>query len=239
VDDWAQLPPERWPRGSLLALAPAPTARQLLALGSRRVYRNGEALLTEGAGDRRVLLVLSGCVKLHATTRSGRLTLLAIRVGGDLLGEQSVLNDEPRSATAVSVGRTLVREVPGTDFLRVLRSDPEAGIALSRYLSVKLRRATRYRVDIGGNPVVARLAAVLCELAEGHGRTESSGIRVDALVTQPELAAIVSTTVPTLERAMKRLRELGLITTGYRSLIIKDLPALTAIAEDPETALPR
>ncbi|MFC5761011.1 helix-turn-helix domain-containing protein [Actinacidiphila bryophytorum] len=64
-------------------------------------------------------------------------------------------------------------------------------------------------------------------------------MRVEGLVTQPEPAAIVSTTVPTLERAMKRLRELGLISTGYRSLIIRDLPALSAVAEDPEGALGR
>lgn len=53
-------------------------------------------------------------------------------------------------------------------------------------------------------------------------------------MTQPELAAIVSTTVPTPERAMKRLRDLGLISAGYRSLVIKDLDGLVARAEDPE-----
>ncbi|WP_369393326.1 Crp/Fnr family transcriptional regulator [Streptomyces sp. CG1] len=219
---------------SLLALAPAATAQELLNLGSRRAYRNGETLLGEGSPDHHVLLIVNGCVKVHGTTRAGRPTLLAIRVGGDLLGEQAALDGGPRSATAAADGRTVVREIAGPEFLRLLKADPEAGIALSRYLSIKLRRTTRYRVDIGGSPVLTRLAAALCELADGHGRRVPEGVLVDALVGQPELAAIVSTTMPTLERAMKRLRDRGVISTGYRSLIVKDLAALTAIAENPE-----
>lgn len=180
-----------------------------------------------------MVLILHGCVKVLGATRSGRPTLLAIRSGGDLLGEQAALDGGPRSATAVSVGSTIVREIAAAEFLRLLRTDSEAGIGVSRYLSVKLRRATRYRVDLGGNPVVTRLAVVLCELADRHGRAVPEGLRINTVGSQSQLAAAVGTTVPTLERALRRLRDAGVIGTGYRTVVVKDAAALSAIAESP------
>ena len=49
-------------------------------------------------------------------------------------------------------------------------------------------------------------------------------------LTQPELASLSSVAEPTVQKALRRLRESGVIVTGYRSLTIQDFSRLNELA---------
>lgn len=227
------MPPAPWPSVSLLGALPRETGRALLSLGTPRTYGPGSTLMNEGDRTTHVVLVLDGCVKVMGTTAGGRPSLLAIRAGGDLVGEQAALDGGNRSATVVSASHARTRDIGQREFLGFLHTCPGAALVLSQYVSAKLRRSTRYRVDLGGSPVLARLCRVLLELADSHGRRVPDGLLIGLPLTQPELAALVGAAVPSLERAIRLLRDEGVLTTGYRRLVLHDSEALNRRLGEP------
>jgi CRP-like cAMP-binding protein len=203
---------------------------ELLALGNPREYLPESVLMLEGDSTTEVMALVDGWVKVLGSTEDGGHALLSLRIGGDLVGEQAALDNSPRSATVISAGVTIVQVIGQQDFLRFLDRRPDAGVAVSRALSGKLRWATRRRVDFSGLPVMTRLARVLGELGRLYGRPGGDGIEFRYTLTQPELAAMVGASEPSVHKALRQLRQDGIVVTGYRQVVITDPEALDAIA---------
>ncbi|WP_406117982.1 cyclic nucleotide-binding domain-containing protein [Streptomyces sp. NBC_00989] len=67
-------------------------------------FESGAVLLSGGAQDRHVLLLLSGFAKVTATVENGGMSLLAVRVGGDTVGEAAAMDGVPCSAAVAACG---------------------------------------------------------------------------------------------------------------------------------------
>jgi CRP-like cAMP-binding protein len=184
----------------------------------------------EGDLSTSVIVLIDGWVKVIGATEEGGQALLALRSSGDLVGEQAALEGQPRSASVVSAGATVGREVRQGDFLHLLDERPDLTMAVTRALSAKLRWSTRRRVDFSGLPVTVRLARVLNELVRLDGKRTLEGLELRYGLTQPELAAMVGASEPSVHRALRGLRDDGVLETGYRKLIVTNLTALEAIA---------
>ena len=202
----------------------------LLSLGMLREYSTGSRLFMEGGTSKHVIALRAGWVKVVADTEEGGQALLALCSRGDLVGEQAALENEPRSATVISAIQVMAYVIPQGTFLQYLTDHPDAHLAVTRALSTKLRWATRRRVDFSGSPVHVRLARVLSELARKNSRSTSAGIELGYALTQPEIAAMVGVSEPSVQRALRKLRDIGALNTGYRRIIIRDMSALKRIA---------
>jgi CRP-like cAMP-binding protein len=190
--------------------------------------------MREGKKSTHVVLLLDACVKVTAIGDEGHLALLAIRVGGDIVGELSSLDERPRSATITTAGPAVVRLITQAEFHAFLSDYPDAALALSRSVGAKLRSATKRRVDFGGSEAKVRLARVLAELASSYGEHDPAGVRIGVNLTQPEWAALVGAAEPTVHKCLADLRRSGVLSTGYRRLIVRDLAALRLIAGLPQ-----
>jgi CRP/FNR family transcriptional regulator, cyclic AMP receptor protein len=219
-----------WPGRTVLGRLPANSLAALLAAGTLRQYPAGSALLMEGDSSTGVFLLIDGWVKVTGTTEEGGLALLALRSRGDLVGEQAALDNKPRSATVTSAGVTVAREIHQSEFLRLLAEYSDVSMAVTHALSAKLRWATRRRIDFSGLSANVRLARVLSELAQLDSRQTTQGLELGYELTQPELAAMVGASEPSVHRALRQLRAAGAVETGYRRIIIRDLPMLDEIA---------
>jgi CRP-like cAMP-binding protein len=206
------------------------TREELLSLGTSREFLPDSVLMLEGDKGTDVMALIDGWVKVVGSTEEGGHALLSLRVGGDLVGEQAALDGQPRSATVISAGVTAAQVVSQREFLRFLERNPDASVAVSRALSGELRWATRRRIDFSGLSVLARLARVLSELGRLYGKPTPDGIEFQYLLTQPELAAMVGASEPSVHKALRQLRGDGVVVTGYRRVVIADPEALDAIA---------
>ncbi|MCK9902739.1 transcriptional regulator [Parafrankia colletiae] len=224
-----------WPAKSLLGRLPEPIRTEFVALGAYREFTSDEVLLREGEETNFVVLLLSGWVKVTASTENGGFALLAIRHGGDLVGEQAGLDGEPRSATVTAAGAVLAKVIALETFLDFLRRAPEANTPVLQSVSAKLRNSTRRRVEFGGCTVAMRLARVVCELEHAYGAdaTDGTGRRVQISLTQPELAGLVGAAEPTVHKVLRELRQQGVVDTRYRAIVIRDVDALYTAAGIP------
>jgi CRP/FNR family transcriptional regulator, cyclic AMP receptor protein len=220
-------PYPEWGPGTFLAQLAPELVAEMVALGVRRRFEAGQALMHEGDRGTHVELLLIGFVKVTTTD-----TLLAIRMPGDLLGETAVLTGAPRNATVTACGRVVSVVLARPAFEGFIRRRPEAMRLVTASVVGQLQFANRRRTDFGAFPAHIRLARVLVEIAEGCGRPRpDGGVELGVTLSQPELATMIGIAQATVQKAMQELRAHGLIETGYRRLVVCDLPALRTLCD--------
>jgi CRP-like cAMP-binding protein len=203
---------------------------RLLALGTKHQYLKGSVLMREGDRSRHVFVLLDGVVKVTGESPDGRMALLAIRMGGDLVGEFEALDDEPRSSTVTTCGAVVGLLLSQADFLAALRRDSHLQLMVTRSILAKLRASDARRVEFAGNDAQTRLARVLRDLAQRYGNRSGDRVAIQAPVTQAELASLTSVAETTVQKALRRLRVSGIIATGRGSVDILDVNALERVA---------
>jgi CRP-like cAMP-binding protein len=142
-----------------------------------------------------------------------------------VLGELSVLDGEPRSATAVAVGKVEAIVVSGSVLARAL-DDVDAARELIRVLAARLRDADRKRLEFAAVDTLGRVAWRLHELSERFGQETNEGISVELPLSQEQLAGWCGASREATVKALTSLRSLGCISTGRRHVVIRDPEAL-------------
>jgi CRP/FNR family cyclic AMP-dependent transcriptional regulator len=219
-----------WPPGSLLAELPDAARDRLFGIGALRAYPHpGEVLIREGDSTSSVFLLLSGLVKVTGRTEGGD-ALLAIRVGGDFVGELSALDGRKRLATVTTASPVGARVVGRAEFNGFLGRNPDIALAVTRGIADKLRSATARRIDFTSCAVGTRFARVLLELAERYGEQAGTSRIIRCPLTQTELATLVGAAEPSVHRVLRRLRTGAVVATGYRQTTVLDMAALRRLA---------
>ncbi|HLR58001.1 MAG TPA: Crp/Fnr family transcriptional regulator [Beutenbergiaceae bacterium] len=189
-------------------------------------YRRGEEIFREGTPGDRLYVIGAGKVKLGHTAPDGREHLLAILGPGEILGEVSLYDPGPRTATATALAKTVVVELQHTDLLRVLDARPEISQHLLRSLAIRLRRTNDKVSDLIFSDVPGRVARSLLELGARFGQQTERGLRVTHDLTQEELAQLVGATRETVNKALAEFSSRGWLQLDGRSVILLDIPKL-------------
>jgi CRP-like cAMP-binding protein len=226
--------PELWPPSSLMHTLARRDQLDLAALGTTRLYQDKEILILEGERGDEVFLILDGFVKVTAVRDGGPDTVLAIRPRGEMVGEFAVLDRRPRAATVTACGPVVAVRISRKRFLAFFRSTPDAAVEITSSVVRKLRSATDRRIDQRTHTASAKLARVLHELAVDYGRERPDGVRIELSLTQVELGALAGVAESTAEAILARWRRAGVIGTGYRRVVVRDLRALKALGEHGE-----
>lgn len=206
--------------------------RTLEASGRSRRFRARQRLFREGEPGDHVLAIRSGRVKVSVQTRSGREILLAVKEPGDLVGELSVIDGRPRSATAVALEPVDALLVPAPAFAEFVEGHPRIAVRLLRTLAAQIRDADRRSVDRDTGDITCRVARRLVDLAERLGEHRGSGLEITLALSQDDLAAWVGATREATSRALGRLRAEGWLTTGRQRIVLTDLAALRLRARE-------
>nr|WP_062340463.1 Crp/Fnr family transcriptional regulator [Herbidospora sakaeratensis] len=192
--------------------------------GRTRTWGRGEIVFTQGDPSTWVLLVLSGKVKISAASESGTDVVLAVRGPGAVVGEMASIDGEPRSATV-----TAVEPVEGLairDFAGFLRENGRVAVLIMRTVTERLRDADRKRIEYGVLDTAVRVANRLVELAERYGEPVPGGVSLELPLSQDELASWVGSSREAVNKALRGLRDRGLIETGRRRVLINDMDGL-------------
>jgi CRP/FNR family cyclic AMP-dependent transcriptional regulator len=193
--------------------------------GQLRRFRRGHTLFTEGDRAERVFLIERGWVLISCASPEGREIVLGLRGRGDIIGELSTLDGEPRSATALAVDDVDATVASGATLTRALK-DAGAARELIGVLAIRLRDADRKRLEFAVLDTLGRVAARLLELSDGFGQEIGNEISIDLPLSQEQLASWCGASREATVKALATLRSLSCISTGRQSLVIHDIAAL-------------
>lgn len=190
----------------------------------------GVVLFNEGDASSRVMLLLSGRVKVSTFSADGRETVLGYRGAGDVLGELSAIDGQPHVATVTVVDPVEALAVSAERFVATLESEADVAVALLRLLVDRLRDADRTRADYTVLDVLGRTARRLVELADRYGLESGTGLLIELPISQRELAGWVGSSREAVNKALAQLVDRNLIRADRRHFTVLDLDGLRRLS---------
>ena len=196
-----------------------------------RRFRRGEVLFHEGDPGDSLFVVASGAVKVVVPSEDGEEAILATLRRGDFLGELALLDGAPRSASAVALEATEALALPRDQFLALVATEPAIRDALMASLAGELRRLTTHVAELHFLDLTGRLAARLARLAEEHGdRLPDGSVRLDAPLTQSDLAAMIGATRQSVNKLLGEFEADGLLKMERDVIVVPNLDRLARAA---------
>jgi CRP/FNR family cyclic AMP-dependent transcriptional regulator len=202
---------ERLPQPLLDAIAPHGVVRSFPAQA---------ILINEGDATDSLYIVLSGRVKVYASSEDGRELVLSEYGPGSYFGELS-LDGERRSASIKAIEACTCRVIQGAQLRRFLEAHPDFAMHLNRKLIRMVRRLTEQLSSIALQDVYGRVVRVLTELSEPVG--EERVLRHK--LTQQDIADRIGCSREMVNRVMKALTAGGYVAQrDGRLAILRKLP---------------
>ncbi len=193
-------------------------------------YPSGAVLFVEGQAPRGVYMMCKGRVKLTMTSLEGKTVIVRIAAAGELLGLHSALSGDPFEVTAETLEPCQVNFIRREDFTKLMRNNHEACVNAMTQLSNFYRGACQQiRYLALTHSATEKLARFLLESAS-KGQETKLGVRFNLSLTHEEIAQIIGISRETVTRALTEMRNKMLITTNGPSVVIRNRPALEAMA---------
>ena len=159
----------------------------------------------------------------------GEEATLAILGPGECIGDLSMLDGRPRSASAIASQATKTLIVTRDHFRSWLLERPRAALVLLETLSLRVRRTDEALADMAFLDLPHRLIKRLVELANNHPEVHAAGKHsVKLKVTQSELASMLGVSRESVNKQLNTLAKNGSISLGRGSITVKDTRALQA-----------
>lgn len=203
---------------------------------SERRFSRGEMIFTPGDPDEQLYFVLSGTVRVYKTYGDFKEATVALLKDNGIFGKldlaQSGAQDE--FAEAATEARVSVVRKPAVSWL--IKRQPELSLSLFSAFSNRLRQSDELIVTLLHREVSSRLAAMLLNLGERHGRRDQNEVTIDLRLTHMELANMIASTREAVSKAMTELQRERVIEVRNRRIVILDRRALAERADSRTAA---
>jgi CRP/FNR family transcriptional regulator, cyclic AMP receptor protein len=186
----------------------------------KRRFKRGELIVEQGKKSNALFIILTGRARVLTTDTRGREVILANLAPGDYIGEMSLIDNEPHSASVRAEVQTDVLMLGRVEFARCLPENTSMAYAVMKGLVQRLRHADRKIESLALMDVYGRVARALIEAAEPDADGQAV---IRDKVSRQDLAKMVGASREMVSRVMKDLEERGYIETlDNNSVLIKE-----------------
>ncbi len=186
----------------------------------------GDILFNEGDQGDRLYVITEGKIKLGRSSTDGRENLLAVLGPSEMLGELSLFDPGPRTATATAVAETQLIGLGNEQLVSLLGNHPRIAGTLLAALARRLRRTNENLADLVFTDVPGRVAKALLDLSKRFGRPVEEGVMVAHDLTQEELAQLVGASRETVNKALADFAGRGWLRLEARAVLLVDVERL-------------
>ena len=191
----------------------------------------GRVFYAPGDKSEALFLLKRGKVRIYKATPEGWEFTLAVVEAGTMFGEMSLTAQRMREAYAEATEPSDICVLRREDLERLVRSNPDVGLAMMRVLGERLRACEERLEDIGLKAVPARLASLVLQLVDNEGVMTSEGASVPTHYTHRQLAGMVGSSRESVTRAFTTLRRTGAVELKDRHIHVADFEALKNAAK--------
>lgn len=180
--------------------------------------RRGEMLFRQGDAPGGLYALVRGGMKMSTLREDGKEAILAVLEAGTWFGEISLIDRQPRTHDATSIGQSDVLVLPAAVFERLM-ARAEFAQAVAAMLATRIRLLFSIVEDATLRSTRSRVVRRLLLLARG-GLSTATGLRPRVPVSQEALAMMLGITRQTLSKELKLLVARQAIRLGYRYIEI-------------------
>ncbi|HEY1263339.1 MAG TPA: Crp/Fnr family transcriptional regulator [Terriglobales bacterium] len=208
------------------------TLKAFSAASYPTTYPGSALLFVEGQSPRGAYVLCSGKVKLSATSRDGKVLILKVAEPGEVLGLSAVITGEPHEVTAETSGPCQINFIDRESLLRLMERSGEIGLRSAQALGREFQAMHRDVHELVlARSAAGKLARLLLswsqEIQRERGKDE---VRIRSTVTHEEMAQMIGASRETVTRLLNDLKKKELIRLEGSTLVIRNRPALEALA---------
>jgi CRP/FNR family transcriptional regulator, nitrogen oxide reductase regulator len=240
--EWSRLsnpatkPPFRKTRSLLLQQAPIFAGLPLVGYAEiasaahTLLFRKSEPIFRHGDRAQAVLVLASGKAKITQFSRCGKEVILRVDGPGDILTAPGKAGGGTHSHNAHSLEACQVLVWQRSIFEDFEKRFPKIRSNAIAILNERLRLLETSFLELATEPVTQRLAGILLRLLEDRSVQEAFVARID--LTNEHLAQMIGTTLFTVNRLLSEWEKRGIVATQRKTVLIRNIPALRAVAEE-------
>jgi len=204
--------------------------RSLDVASHHSILPAGALLFVEGQTPRGIFILCSGKVKLSTTSKEGKVLILKQAEAGEALGLSATISGMNYEMTAETATPCQLNFINRTSVMNLLQCESEVGVHAAQWLSRDFQSAYRDIHDLVlSRSSAGKLAKLLLSCAPAEVQ-QSEEFRLRSTMTHEEMAQRIGSSRETVTRLLSDLKKKRLIRLEGAILVIRDRPALEALA---------
>lgn len=198
---------------------------------SKTTYKikKGEAIFEEGEVTNGVFCIKDGVGKLSKLSANGKDQIVKLVQSGELLGQRSMISNEPANLSAKAVADMEVCFIPKAEILHFFNNNNQFSMNLMQSVCEDLKESENNKIALVQKTVKQRLAETLLQLHDTFGENADKTLKVQ--LTREELAGIIGTATESCIRLLSDFNKLNLIELVGKKIMLKDIKALKKMSE--------
>jgi len=197
---------------------------QLANSKSTQVIKKGEAIIEEGEVINGVFCIKDGIGKLSKLSANGRDQIVKLVKSGELLGQRSMISNEPANLSATAIADMEVCFIPKSEIIQFFNNNNQFSMNLMQSVCDDLKHADEHTVDMVQKTVKERLAEKLLYLSDTFGVNADQSLKVQ--LSREELAGMIGTATESCIRLLSEFKKSGLIELKGKLIFLKDIKGL-------------
>ena len=202
----------------LFASFPDEQLRMVATMVARRSATRATTIMAGGDAIDSLYIVLSGRLKVMMSDSDGKEVILSILGPGEFFGEMGLIDDEPRSASVVTLEPCELLSIAKRDFRKCLAENFEMAMAVMRGLVRRLREADRKIGSLALLDVYGRVSRLLLDMAEVVNGEKI----VTKRLPKQDIAKMIGASREMVSRVMKDLQVGGYIEMRGSNIVLRD-----------------
>ncbi len=192
-----------------------------------QMVRAGTVLFQEKESVESIYILLNGNISIGRVHMRGKELILKIVASKDVIIEYQVFTPNPRyHFSAKTMTDCQLLKIKKDKFEEFIQNDPDAMTAFATFLSTSYLKAQMKCQDLIMNGKKGGLYSILIRLCHSYGIITEEGILIDVPLTHQELANLTYGTREVIQRTLKELRELDVISYHQQKFTVKNLSFL-------------
>lgn len=190
--------------------------------------KKGEPIFEEGEITNGIYCIKDGVCKLSKLSSNGKDQIVKLVKPGELLGQRSMISEEPANLSAVALEDMEVCFIPKTEILQFFNQNNQFSMNVMKTICGDLKDADEHMVDLAQKSVKERLAATLIYLEDTFGNDTEGNLRLQ--LSREELAGMIGTATESCIRLLSELNKSELIELVGKKIKIKDKTKLKRLS---------
>jgi CRP-like cAMP-binding protein len=194
-----------------------------------RTIKKGEVIFEEGENVNGIFCIKDGVCKLTKLSPNGKDHIVKLVTKGELLGQRSMISEEPVNLSAVALEDMEVCFIPKTEVMGFFDKNNQFSMNVMKTICGDLKEADDHMVNLAQKTVKERLAETLLYLHDTFGKNEDNSLKVQ--LSRDELASMIGTATESCIRLLSDFKKLGLIELTGKKILLKDINKLKKLAD--------
>ncbi|WP_291109960.1 Crp/Fnr family transcriptional regulator [Flavobacterium sp. UBA6195] len=182
--------------------------------------KKGEPIFEEGEVTNGIYCIKDGVCKLSKLSDNGKDQIVKLVKPGELLGQRSMISDEPANLSAVALEDMEVCFIPRSEVMQFFTQNNQFSMNVMRTICDDLKGADDHMVNMALKTVRQRLAETLIYLEDTFGKNEDGSLRIQ--LSREELAGMIGTATESCIRLLSELNKSDYIELTGKKITLLD-----------------